>query len=296
MYKISVLDYRFDSVTKSQVQELAKNKVKFWEDRCPLDERISRTGDSEVALITPWEKIDKEYLDACPNLKYIGLCGTSTANIDLDELEKRGIEFSNIVTHTPKIAVAEFFFMQLVRLARGSGKYQWKNGEEHTLIGKNLGIIGLGDVGQGFAHIALAYNMNVSYFSPNRKKDWEKKGLKYLEKDELLSSNEIIVLCSPSNVEVIGKAEFEAIQQGSIIVQACSGSPFDKPAFKNWVKKDGNFALFDMSASEKNYQLHKDLPGVIFSWQVAGDTYESNQRRGKRAIKNLKSFIQQNPS
>jgi phosphoglycerate dehydrogenase-like enzyme len=47
------------------------------------------------------------------------LCGTSTANINTDELAKRGIAFSNIVSRD-KESVAEYFFMQLVSLARGA--------------------------------------------------------------------------------------------------------------------------------------------------------------------------------
>lgn len=57
--------------------------------------------------------------------------------------------------------------------------------------------------------------------------------------------------------------------------------------------QEGNFALFDMSANEQNYQLYKDIPRVIFSKEVAGDTYESNLARGRQALMNLKDFIQQ---
>lgn len=281
---------------------MAENEVSFPRERCPEGERITRTGDADIVLVTPWEKINKEYLDACPNLKYIGLCGTSTANVDLEELEKRGIAFTNMHSGKPdanvveaggKESVAEFFFMQLVRLARGVGEHQWKKGESHQLKGVSLGIIGLGAVGKGIAHMALAYKMKVAYFSPHRKADWEDRGVEYKDKDELLKSSDIVVLCSTTNVEVVGKAEFDLLKPGSILVQACGGSPFDKPAFYDWIAKDGNFAIFDMSANEANYKLYKDLPRVIFSEEVAGDTYESNLARGRRAVDNLKGVLEQ---
>lgn len=290
MNEIAVLDYRLLPDAQEEIQALASNEVVFPEERCPEDERISRTGNASIALVTPWEKIDAAYLDACPQLKYIGLCGTSTANIDLDEIAKKGIAFSNIVSGD-KESVAEFFFMQLVRLARGIGEYQWKAGEEHELVGRRIGIIGLGEVGKAIAHMALAYKMDVVYYSPHRKQDWEDKGVDYLEKEDLLKSSEIVALCSPTNVEVLGEPEFKALRAGSILVQACSGSPFDKPAFYDWIAQDGNFAMFDMAANEQNYKAYKDLPRVIFSRSVAGDTYESNERRGKRAVENLKKFL-----
>lgn len=298
--KIAVLDYRIPQEVQLQIQDLASNRVAFPSDRCPEDERIRRTGDAEIALVTPWDKLDMTYLDACPNLKYIGLCGTSTANVDLDEIKRRGIAFTTMQSGNKdrnaeaaggKEAVAEFFFMELVRLARGIGRYQWKQGEAHQLKGRSLGIIGLGEVGKGIAHMALAYKMSVAYYSPHRKQVWEDRGVEYRSKEELLKSSEIIVLCSSTNVEVLGKAEFELMQPGSILVQACGGNPFDKPAFYDWIARDGNFALLDMSANEQNYQLYKDKPRVIFSTNVAGDTYESNLARGKKALEHLKDFI-----
>jgi phosphoglycerate dehydrogenase-like enzyme len=89
----------------------------------------------------------------------------------------------------------------------------------------------------------------------------------------------------------MGKAEFAVMKPGSILVQACSGNPFDQPAFYDWIAQEGNYAFFDMSANERNYQAYKDLPRVIFSRSVAGDTYESNERRGNRAVENLRHFL-----
>ena len=299
--KIAVLDYRIPPEVQQVIQSLATNEVLFPSNRCPEDKRVERTGDAEVVLVTPWEKIDRAYLDACPDLKYVGLCGTSTANVDLDELAKRRIAFTsmqsggedkNAKAAGGKEAVAEFFFMQLVRLARGIGEYQWKSGEARQLKGRPLGIIGLGDVGKGIAHMALAYRMDVAYYSPHRKLEWEERGVEYRSKEELLKSSEIIVICSTTNIEVLGKEEFKLIKDGSILLQACGGSPFDKPAFYDWISREGNFAIFDMSANEQNYQLYKDIPRVVFSKEVAGDTYESNLARGRRALAHLKDFLQ----
>lgn len=204
--KIAVLDYRIPEEVKEQIQTLASNTVSFPAERCPENERIARTNDADIALVTPWEKINKEYLDACSNLKYIGLCGTSTANVDLNELDHRGIAFTNMQSGKEnknakaaggKEAVAEFFFMELVRLARGIGEHQWKPGESHQLKGLGVGIIGLGHVGQGIAHMALAYKMKVRYFSPHRKSEWEEHNVEYVKKQELLNSSDIVFFMQP---------------------------------------------------------------------------------------------------
>jgi glycerate dehydrogenase len=290
MHKIAVLDYRLLPDAKEQLQQLASNTIVFPSDRCPENERIQRTGDADIALVSPWEKIDKTYLNACPNLNYVGLSGTSTANIDLEELKKRGIGFSNIVSKD-KESVAEYIFMELVSLMRGAGKYQWKKGEEHELVGRRIGIIGMGEVGKAIAHMALAYKMQVSYFSPHHRQEWEDRGVVYQEMGQLVKNSEILVVCSPTNVEVLHEADFNNMQPGTILVQASAGTPFSNENFKKWIAHEGNFGLFDMSASERNYQAYKDLQRVIFPRAVAGDTYESNQRRGQRAVANLNNFL-----
>ena len=290
MHKIAVLDYRILPETQEKLQALASNIIEFPTERCHATERISRTGDADIALVTPWDIIDAKYLDSCPNLRYIGLCGTSTHNIDLEEIKKRGIQFSNIVWADKK-AVAEFYFMQLVSLFRGSHGYAWKDGEAHELANKTIGIIGLGHVGQAIANLALAYGMKTLYYSLNRKQDWEDRGVSYLYKSKVLQQSDIVVLCSPTNIEVLGPKDFNDMKARSVLVQACGGSPFDKPSFYEWMDQNGNFSIFEMSANEQNYHLYKDIPRVIFSNQVAGDTYESNSRRGDRALANLEVYL-----
>jgi phosphoglycerate dehydrogenase-like enzyme len=288
--KIAVFDNRLTQETQQQIQTLTTEHIAFPEERyLPEDELIKKTGDAEIILVSPWDKITKTYLDACPNLKYVCLCGTSTANIALDELQKRGIAFTNVVSRG-KESVAEFVFMQLVRLARGVGEYQWKP-EQRQLMGKSMGIIGLGAVGQGIAHMALAYKMDVTYAGPHRKPEWDARGLQYCSVPDLLKTSDIIVLAAPTNVQVLGGKEFELLKSGSIIVQASSGTPFDKQAFFDWIAQDGNFAVFDKSAGEENYQDYKDIPRVIFSEKVSGDTYETDERRGKMVVENLKAYL-----
>jgi phosphoglycerate dehydrogenase-like enzyme len=133
--------------------------------------------------------------------------------------------------------------------------------------------------------------MHVSYTSPHRKQDWEKRGVQYRDMHDLVSSSDVVVICSPTNVQVLGREEFDLMKPGSIIVQASSGTPFDKQAFFDWIAQDGNYAIFDKSAGEENYRQYKDVPRIIFSEKVGGDTYETDERRGKMVVENLKAYL-----
>lgn len=288
--KIAVFDPRLLSETRERIQSLVSEPVVFPDEKCSSEEElVDRTGDAEIVLVGPWDKVTSSYLDACPSVRYVCLCGTSTANVDLDELQKRNIRFSNVMNHGDE-PTAEFLFMRLLMLLRGAGKYQWKN-EQHELMDKNIGIIGLGPLGQAIAHLALAYKMNVSYFSPHRKPEWEDRGVRYADMAALLAENQIVVACGPTNTQVLGKAEFDQIKPGSIVAQISSGSVLYRPSFLEWIAQDGNFAIFDKAAGEDNYFAYKDIPRVMFAPVVAGDTHETLVRLGDKVYDNVKEFI-----
>ena len=65
-------------------------------------------------------------------------------------------------------------------------------GEE--LKGKTLGIIGMGNIGKNLAKRALAFDMNVIYYSRNRKEDIEALGIEYLSKDEVIKNSDFLSL------------------------------------------------------------------------------------------------------
>lgn len=250
---------------------------------------IRLTADADIVLVAPWDIVTARYLDRCPKIKYISLCGTSTANINLDELEKRDIAFSNVVSHG-KEAVAEFVFMQLVRLTRGVGEYQWKE-DQHQLMGLTLGIIGPGHVGEAVAQMALAYKLRTLYTGPHRKNNWEHQGIEYREKSQLLRESDVIVISSPTNVIVLDADDFRHTKPDAILVQTSSGTPFDTSAFFDWIARDNHYAIFDKSAGTENQRSYAGIARIVFSEKIAGDTYETDERRGKNVVENLKNYL-----
>jgi len=291
MMKIAVLDnIRVLPDVQEEIRRLAVNEVTFPEGApASAEELIARTGDAGAVLINTGTKIDKTYPDACPSVKYVGLCGTSTANVDLEALKARGIAFTNVADYGDE-PTAEYNFLQLESLARGVGKYQWKD-TPRELMGKSIGIIGLGALGKAIANLALAYKMDTRYFSAHRKPEWEERGLRYTELHDLLTTCEIIVISTPTNLKVLGEAEFALLKPNSILVQASIGTPFDREAFLKWIATNNNYAIFDQGVGEESFRMYKTLPRVILSATSSGNTYETRQRLGTKVIENLKSYI-----
>lgn len=275
---------------QEQISKLVGKSINF-PDYSPTEtsELIKITDDAEAILVSPGTKLNSEYFKACPTVKYIGLCGTSKENIDLKEVARRGITLTNVVDYGDE-PTAEFIFMQLESLLRGIGQYQWRI-EPHELMGKRIGIIGFGALGQAVAHLALAYKMKVSYFSLHRKLEWEEKGIKYKKLHDVLSSSDIIVLTGPSNTKLLGSEEFSIITDGTVLVQGSMGGVFDRKAFLAWISKPDNFAIFDYAAGEENYQKYSNLARVIFPKIIAGHSFETKQRLGKLVAINIEKYI-----
>jgi len=277
--------------TEEQISQLSESPMTFpVEDTQPiLAELIERTGNADAILVSPGTKITDEYFEACPSVKYVGICGTSKENVEFTAAENRKITVTNVVDYGDEPA-AEFIFMQLEYLARGMGNYRWRDFPTE-LMGKTIGIIGLGALGKAIAHLALAYKMQVSYYSKTRKPDQEQQGIKYLEKKQLLKCCQIIVVSTPSNLVAIGSEEFKLIQMNAIVVQASMGECLEREAFLNWIKQDGNFAIFDYAAGNDSYLVYKDVPRVIFPKVIAGHTQETKQRLGDKVLQNLKDYL-----
>ncbi|MBR2596466.1 MAG: D-2-hydroxyacid dehydrogenase, partial [Solobacterium sp.] len=69
-------------------------------ERTPINNKeiISRIGDAEIVLTNKCP-IDREVIDACPNLKYITVLATGYNVIDTDYAAEKGIPVSNVPTY-----------------------------------------------------------------------------------------------------------------------------------------------------------------------------------------------------
>jgi phosphoglycerate dehydrogenase-like enzyme len=294
--KIAVLDnVRLLPGAQAAIRQLADTDVVFPES-APTSpaECIARAADAEVVLLSTVTTIDQQFLDACSAVKYIGLCGTSTANIDLDALQTRGVAFSNVTDYGDE-PTAEYIFLQLEALARGVDTYQWQD-VPRELMGKSIGIIGLGALGKAIANLALAYKMDARYYSTHRKPEWEERGLRYAELPDLLAASVMVVISTPTNVQILGAPEFALLKPNSILVQASQGTPFDRDAFVQWIAADGNHAIFDQGVGSDNFHIYQTLPRVSLTPTSLGDTYETRQRLGEKVTANLKAYIDQQAS
>ena len=244
--------------------------------------------------LVSWHTIlDEAIIEKSENLRYIGMACSlyddESANVAVDFARERGIGVAGIRDYGDP-GVAEFIISELVRLLHGLGEQQWRE-MPVELTKRRIGIIGMGTTGQLLTECLLPFGAELSYYSRTRKEDWEKRGVKYSELQELLKDSEIISLHLPKKTKILGREEFLSFGSGKILINTSLGLPFEKEHFQEWIKREGNFAIFDADGKKELPREIEALPQVITGKKSAGWSKETKQRLSRKVLENLKKHL-----
>ena len=268
------------------------------------EELLGKIGNYDCIMVRSATKVTKEVIEAGKNLKVIARGGVGVDNIDVKHAETKNIK----VLNTPgasAISVAELAIAHMMALTRylhvstmemRQGKWpkkEYSNGIE--LYGKNLGIIGLGNIGKEVARRALGMGMHVLVFDPLfTPLDFM---VEITTKEKVLAKSDFITLHVPleKGNPVIGKKELDQVKSGVILVNCSRGGVIDEQALLEALKsgKVGGAGL-DVFVNEPPTDVQKELlnhPRVSVSPHIGGSTVEAQERVGVEiATKVVKTF------
>ena len=235
--KIAILD----KVTLGEVeglQDLNKFGEVFSYDITTSEQVTERIKGVEV-IITNKVVITKEIMQASTDLKLICIAATGTNNVDLVAAKELGIEVKNVVGYSTK-SVAQHTFTLLLSLISQiayfdtyvkSGKYAESpvfthlENEYWELSGKKIGIIGLGNIGKEVATIALAFGMQVQYYSTSGKNN--DSSYQQVDLETLLKTSDVVSIHAPLNEAtqgLIGAKELILMKSTSILLNTGRGA------------------------------------------------------------------------
>lgn len=279
-----------------ELQEQSEQEIEVYNDYpTSKEEVLERIGDADAVIVSWHTELDKELLQKCENLKYIGMACSlyddASANVAVEFARSRGITVEGIRDYGDP-GVAEFIISELIRLLHGFGERQWQEMPQE-LTGRKIGIVGLGTTGKLLAKCLLLFGAELYYFSRSRKREWEEKEVKYLPLQELLQTVEIVSFHLPKNTTLLTPSEFDLFGTGKILINTSLGLPFEKEAFGQWIQMDGNFAIFDADGKKELPKSVEALSNVITSDKSAGWSRATQQRLSEKVLKNLKDFLKQ---
>lgn len=288
------------------------NEVSISEFNRPLtpEEFLERAKGSEAILSLLTDKIGGDEMDAIgPQLKLISNYAVGFDNINITEATDRGIVVTNTPSEEVDEAVAEHTWALISALSRRvveadeavrRGLYRGWEPDIFlgvNLIGKTLGIVGLGGIGKMVARRAGGYNMRVLYTKRKREVEIEKEmKVIFASLDELLSNSDIVTLHVPLTDEtrhMINKETLSKMKKGSFLINTARGPVIDESdlieALKSGYLAGAALDVFDNEPNVSAELL--GMPNVITTPHIASATHEARDKMGEMATNAILNLI-----
>jgi glycerate dehydrogenase len=312
--KIVVLDGYTENPGDLSWESLEKlGELKVY-DRTPPDKIIERIGDAE-AVYTNKTPVSGATLEACPNIKFIGVLATGYNIVDCVAAKEKGIQVTNVPTYGTA-AVGQFAIGLLLEICHHIGYHDtavhqgsWEDCDDWCfwdyplieLAGKTMGIIGLGRIGKTTAKIARALGMNVIAFDEVQN-DEGGAVARYVTLDELFKDSDVIALhCPlfPSTEGIINKNSIATMKDGVIIINNSRGQLIVEQDLADALNSGKVYAAgLDVVSTEP---IRSDNPllaanNCIITPHISWASRESRQRLMDVAVDNLAQFINGTPA
>jgi glyoxylate reductase len=258
-------------------------------------------ADAVMSLLN--DKIDGDVMDAAgPQLKIISNYAVGFDNIDIDAATKRGIVVTNTPSDEVNEAVAEHTWALILALARriveadeATRHGAYKGWEPDiflgtNLIGKTLGIVGMGRIGSMVARRAQGYKMNVLYNKRTPDPEAERElGVKFASLDELLAQSDFVTLhvpLTPETRHMIDKESFAKMKKGSYLVNTARGPVASERDLIDALAS-GQLAGAALDVFDNEPNISPELIGnqqVITTPHIASATREARNKMGEQSV------------
>lgn len=197
-----------DSVHEILEQELKAAGFSCEADyEADYDTLCEKIADYEGLVIRSRVRLDRNFLEAAKNLKFIARSGAGLENIDLQSAKEFGITVFNSPEGN-RDAVGEqcigmllMLFNHLVRANAEVRQGIWRREENRglELAGKTVGIIGFGQMGSGLAEKLQGFKCRI--VAHDKYKEVEAPGVENVSLEELQQEADIISLHLPQSEE-----------------------------------------------------------------------------------------------
>jgi len=257
------------------------------------EELIERIKGVHVLGIRSKTQVTKKVLDAANKLMVVGAFCIGTTQIDLEHSKKKGVVVFN-APYSNTRSVVELAVGQIIMLMRNifTRSTEIHNGEwnktatgSREVRGKNLGIVGYGNIGKQMSVLAEAIGMHVYYYDVEDQLALG-NAVKCNTLEDLLSVSDVVTLHvddNKANKNFIGEREINQMKGGAMLINLSRGFVVDIDALAAALKsgKLGGAAV-DVYPSEprSNGEFETPLQGlsnVILTPHIGGSTEEAQR-------------------
>lgn len=281
-------------------------------DELTQSELLTAAPKADYLLASGRLKVSEAVLANACKLKMVQRTGVGLDSLDMDALKRRGIPLY-VNQGVNAESVAEYALLLILACLRklpainantkaGIWKKQEQGTTTHELRGKNIGIVGMGNIARRLVELVDGFGVNILY---NSRKQQEaayeaRHRMRYVTKEEIFEKADIITLhCSLTDETrgLIDKTAIARMKDGVIIINTARG-PIVCASDLAEALKSGKvgYAGIDVHEEEPfsgSYPL-REIDNVILTPHIGGITYESFRSMMHDAMRNIALFDQGN--
>lgn len=264
-------------------------------------------GDADAVIVNKAE-ITEKVMDACPNLKYVGLFATGYNNIDIVAAKKRGITVCNVPGYSTD-SVAQLTISMILSFATNIAKYDksthhgdWTRMNKFSympysimeLRGKVLGLYGYGAIGKQVAKVAAALGMEIIVHNRSMPKMCP---YEFVSQEEIFKRSDFLSFHCPLNEQskhIINKDTLSLMKPTAYVINTARGGLVKEQelvdALKAGVIAGAGIDVLTVEPMAPGHP-YLDAPNMIITPHVAWAAIESRQRLIGKVAENLSAYM-----
>ena len=288
---------------KSKLSSLFPNTVYSQKNNYLSESELIGFLKNADAAIIGRDSITKATLEALPQLKIISKYGVGLDNLDIFSIKEKGVELA-VTAGTNKRSVAELTLSFMLGLCHRTfiGAERIKRGEwiregGHNLSGKTIGIIGCGNVGKEVVHLLKPFGCVILVCDiEDRSKFCSDQGVIESSIGSLIEKSDIVTLHVPLTDltrNMIDETVLRKMQANAYLINTSRGAVVNPSALhKALISGEISGAALDVFCSEPPDDMaFLELPNLMVTPHIGGNSVEAVEAMGQAAIDNLVEFF-----
>jgi len=279
-------------------------------ERSFLKETADRISNAEIVL-TNKAILNKELIDGAKKLKYIGVMATGYNIVDIVAAQTKDIVVTNVPSYSTA-SVAQLTFALILELANHTALYaesvrdgDWIKSNDFSyhlkpimeLRDKTLGVIGLGQIGQAVAKIAIAFGMKVIASHKHSERD-QMEGVTFVDEKTSFREADIVSLHCPlneKNTKFVNKELLAIMKPTAFLINTSRGGLINEQDLAEALNKETIAgAALDVLSTEPPVASNPLLQAknCLITPHIAWATFEARSRLMSVVVNNIKSFLE----
>ena len=302
-----LVTYKLPSSATSPLEAIGDVEV-YRDGVLTHEDLVKRIRGRQAVVVAALDKIDAEVIDAGADLKIIANVAVGYNNLDVPYARSKGI----VLTNTPDVLTEATANMAITlmlavtrRIVEGDRlvrRGDWKGFSLDFMIGsdvrdRQLGVIGMGRIGQVVAAKAAQFGMKVAYHNPSPREFPEYQSMSL---DHLLATSDVIsvhVPLTPQTRRLIDRTAFSRMKRSAYFINTSRGAVIDEEGLA-WALREGIIKGAGLDVYEDEPHVHPALlvlENVVLVPHMASATAETRAAMYDLVARNVVAVLSGRP-